>query len=121
MPRYDYRCGCGDVTEALAGLDEDTRPCPACGKLAKRVPVNYFVYANTETGGHSFPRLNNAKSEKGKYRVSDFVEASSEIAHEAEKVEKREGKPVKVPDFYRAGLKKAEKMGAKRNEPRQAL
>ena len=78
------------------------------------MPVNYFVYANTETGGGSTPRLNNAKSEKGKYRVSDFVEASSEIAHEAEKVEKREGKPVKVPNLYKAGMRKAEKMGARR-------
>ena len=112
MPIYDFACKCGEVAEARAGYDTSALPC-ACGRLAQRVPVN-VVYANTETGGHSVPRLNNAKSEKGKYRVSDFVEASAEIAHEAEKVEKREGKPVKVPSFYKAGLEKAEKMGAKR-------
>ena len=114
MPYYDFACPCGEVTEARAGYETSSLPCPACGQLAKRVAVYQSQYTITETGGKGIPRLNNAKSEKGKYRVSDFVEASSEIAHEAEKVEKREGKPVKVPNFYKAGLKKAEKMGARK-------
>lgn len=114
MPYYDFACPCGEVTEARAGYETSSLPCPACGQLAERVAVYQSQYTITETGGKGIPRLNNAKSEKGKYRVSDFVEASSEIAHEAEKVEKREGKPVKVPNFYKAGLKKAEKMGARK-------
>ena len=114
MPIYDFRCVCGEVTEARAGYETVSLPCPACGCPARRVPVYDSQYTITETGGHSYPRLNNAKSEKGKYRVSDFVEASSEIAHEAEKAEKKEGSPVKVPNFYKAGLKKAEKMGVRR-------
>ena len=113
MPIYDFACPCGEVTEARAGYDTSALPC-ACGQLAKRVAVYQYQYTITETGGKSTPRLNNAKSEKGKYRVSDFIEASSEIAHEAEKTEKKEGKPVKIPSFYKAGLKKAEKMGARR-------
>ena len=86
MPIYDFACACGEVTEARAGYETSALPC-ACGRLAKRVAVYQSQYTITETGGKGIPRLNNAKSEKGKYRVSDFVEASSEIAHEAEKGE----------------------------------
>ena len=116
MPYYDFACSCGEVTEARAGYETSALPCRACGNLAKRVAVYQSQYTITETGGHSYPRLNNAKSEKGKYRVSDFQEASAEIGHEAEKVEKREGKPVKIPSFFKAGMKQAEKMGATRRK-----
>ena len=115
MPIYDFACACGEVTEARAGYETSALPC-ACGRLAKRVAVYQSQYTITETGGKSTPRLNNAKSEKGKYRVSDFREASAEIDHEVSKVEKREGKPVKIPSFYKAGLRQAEKMGATRRE-----
>ena len=111
MPIYDFRCECGEVTEVRAGYETVSLPCPACGCPAQRVAVYDSQYTITETGGHSYPRLNNAKSEKGKYRVSDFVEASAEINHAASAIEKQEGKPVKVPNFYKAGLKKAARMG----------
>jgi putative FmdB family regulatory protein len=42
MPIYDFRCECGEVTEARAGYDVRTLPCPACGRQAKRV----FAYAD---------------------------------------------------------------------------
>jgi len=112
-PIYDFACGCGEVTEARASYETTNLTCPACGQPARRVAVYESQFTITETGGHSYPRLNNAKSEKGKYRVSDFLEASAELDHAAGVIEKREGKPVKVPSFYKAGLKKAEKMGAR--------
>lgn len=36
MPLYDFECPCGRVFEAIANVDEDTRPCE-CGKQAKRI------------------------------------------------------------------------------------
>ncbi len=37
MPLYDYECKCGTVTEAIAGVNEDTLPCRQCGKGAARI------------------------------------------------------------------------------------
>lgn len=32
MPVYDYECQkCGEIFEALHGIDEKAPPCPACG------------------------------------------------------------------------------------------
>ena len=116
MPHYDYRCDCGEVTERRQGYDVAVIPCPLCGAPAQRVAVYAYQTTITETGGNSYPRLNNAKSKDGKYRVSDFQEASAEIDYAATQIEKREGKPVKVPSPYKAGLRKAARMGAKVRE-----
>ena len=114
MPTYDFACGCGEVTEARAGFETSSLPCPACGQTAQRVPVYRFQYTITETGGSSYPRLDRAKAPNGKYRLSDFQEASAELDHAASQIEQREGRPVKVPSPYKAGRRKAEAMGAKR-------
>lgn len=113
MAIYDFACPCGEITEARAGYETSSLLCPACGNSAKRVAVYAYQSTITESGGNSYPRLDNAKSPSGKYRVSDFQEASAEIDYAASRVEQREGKPVKTPSAYKAGLRKAEKMGAK--------
>lgn len=48
MPRYDYKCPKGHVTEALLPMSADKILCPDCGLPAKRVPIN-TVYIQGET------------------------------------------------------------------------
>ena len=112
MPVYDFACKCGEVTEARVGYETSSLPCPACGTPARRVAVYAYQSTITETG--SYPRLDNAKSPDGKYRLSNFQEASAEIDYAASRIEQREGKPVKIPSAYKAGRREAERMGAKR-------
>ncbi len=116
MPVYDYVCGLGHTHEERRGYEESSAPCASCGKPAQRVAVYAYQSTITETGGNSYPRLDNAKSKDGKYRVSDFQEASAEIDYAASRIEQREGKPVKTPSSYKAGLRKAARMGAKVRE-----
>ncbi len=51
MPIYDYRCECGEVTEARRGLEDYFIPCPLCGDTAKRVPIYEEQYTRTDSGG----------------------------------------------------------------------
>ena len=93
---YEYNCPLGHTVEKIGGLAARSAPC-FCGQKAYRSEVNYVFVGTKEQ----------------KYRVSDFVEASSEIDHAYSSVEKTEGKPVKRPDLYKAGLKEAKRRGAK--------
>lgn len=101
MPIFDFICGCGEVTEARVGRGVNTLPCSGCRQTAKRSAVYQVVIGATEK----------------KYRVSDFQEASAELDHAASQIEQREGVPVKIPSPYKAGLRKAEQMGAKIRRP----
>ncbi len=116
MPVYDFVCGQGHTHEERRGYEVSSVPCASCGATAQRVAVYAYQSTITETGGGSYPRLPNAKTANGKYLVSDFQEASAEIDYAAGKIEKREGKPVKMPSAYKAGQQKAERMGAKRRK-----
>lgn len=53
MPTYDFRCGCGEVTEARAGYDAPPIICPRCGGETKRVAVNLVALAGLPTRGPS--------------------------------------------------------------------
>lgn len=44
MPRYDFRCSEGHVTEQRAGIETETIPCP-CGRVADRLAVYRFNVA----------------------------------------------------------------------------
>jgi hypothetical protein len=101
MPVYNFICKCGEVVEARVGYGVDAMPCP-CGQEAKRSAVNRVALGTKEK----------------KYRVSDFQEASAELDYTATQIEQREGRPVKMPSPYKAGLRQAEKMGAKIRRPR---
>ena len=61
---------------------------------------------------NSYPSKN-AKDERGRARVSDFQEASAEIDHAYSEAEKRGGQPIKSPNLYRAGMRRAKEMGAR--------
>jgi putative FmdB family regulatory protein len=91
MPVYDYSClACGQTSEARRGLDVESIPCPACGGKAKRETVYRLALGTKEK----------------KYRVSEFLEASQEIDHTYSQVERREGRTVKRPNFYKNAVKK---------------
>jgi putative FmdB family regulatory protein len=51
MPTYDYRCKCGEITEARRGVEVSSLPCPLCGGTAHRVPVYEEQYTRTDSGG----------------------------------------------------------------------
>ncbi len=106
MPRYDFACECGEITEVWAGFETDSLLCPRCGALAHRLAVYQDQYTITESGGHSYPS-HNAKDGKGRYRVLDFQEASAEIDHACFEAERKEGKPIKLPNLYKKGLSRA--------------
>jgi putative FmdB family regulatory protein len=111
MPLYDYSCRNGHTVEERRGYDDDIILCPLCGDTAQRHAVYRYQSTITETGGKSYPKYNAKDGDK--YRVSDFHEASAEIDYAAAQAERKEGKPVKVPSMYKAGLRKAKRMGAK--------
>ena len=111
MPTYDYCCPKCGYFEASRGVEESFTPCSLCGTPAKREAVYAYQSTITESGGNSYPSKN-AKDERGRARVSDFQEASAEIAHAHSEAEKREGRPIKGPNLYKAGLKRAKEMGA---------
>lgn len=106
MPLYDFVCRDGHTTEAVRGYEVSSIPCPLCGESAYRCEVNHVSFqmrdADTEV-----------KDRKGRYHVSRFKEAADEIDYEYTKVEKKEGREVKAPSFYKAGLKEAKRRGAK--------
>ena len=97
MPLYEYVCSLGHTMERIGGLSDSTAPCSLCPEIAHRLEVNHVSIGTKEK----------------KYRVSDFVEASSEIEHTFASAEQREGVPVKRPNLYKAGLKEANRRGAK--------
>lgn len=105
MPAYDYRCDRGHVTESRQGYDVTFIPC-RCGLPAARLGVYRDQYMNAETG----PKLNIKQPAASRQRVRDFREASQEIDHAYSKIDDPN---VKAPNYYKEGLKKARKRGAK--------
>ena len=97
MPNYDFICKCGEVTEARVGYEARTRPCPACGQTADRATVYPIALGTKEK----------------KYRVSEFQEASQELEYAHGQQEQREGRKVKWPNPYKAGLREAARRGAR--------
>ena len=96
MPLYQYVCPLGHTTEKIGGLGDSLAPC-FCGSTGYRLEVNRITVGTKER----------------KYRVSDFIEASSEIDHAYASAEQANGVTLKRPDLYKAGLREAKKRGAK--------
>lgn len=94
---YEYVCPGGHVTEKRGGLGDVRAPCSQCNRLSQRRGFNFVSIGTKEK----------------KYRVSDFIEASSEIDHAYSTVEKTEGKSVKRPNLYKRGLAEAHRRDPK--------
>jgi hypothetical protein len=97
VPIYNFACECGEVTEARAGYETGSLPCPACGQAATRSAVYQIALGTKEK----------------KYRVTEFQEASQELEYAHGQQERREGRKVKWPSPYKAGLKEAARRGAR--------
>ena len=94
---YDYVCPSGHVTEKRGGVSDIHTPCSQCNRLSQRRGFNFISIGTKEK----------------KYRVSDFIEASSEMDYAYSTVEKTEGRPVKRPNLYKRGLIEANKRDPK--------
>lgn len=87
MPRYDYRCGVGHVTEAVNPVSVDLIYC-ACGRAALRAPFS----PGHLPGKSGFV----ATPTKERYiNLNRAVEAQHELIHQAEKHH------VELPDLYK--------------------
>ena len=88
MPLYDYCCEQGHVTEARAGYEQTSLPCPACGRRAGRVAVYEEQYISGETVAKGIRKASPAgdiKNKHGQYRVKLWQESQAEAAYAREK------------------------------------
>lgn len=76
MPLYDFACpDCGARFEDLAGLDEPVRPCPDCGRPAKRLLSVGAAYRADAPWIESVTAV--AEKDSGKPHVEAFLAAPS--------------------------------------------
>ena len=97
MPRYDFRCPDGHVTESLQAMGVGSIPC-ACGQEAVRLSVYRF-----NLGGGLQP----------KYRVSEYQEAASEANYYHGRMEETKGEIIRPRDLVKEAKQKARSMGAR--------
>jgi len=118
LPKYDYLCKSGHLTERINGYDVDTIECPVCGEEAKRQSVYAFT-PFTETGV-KVGRLGPVPREEKRYDVSLFQEASEERDYNHKKAEEAAGRPLKSKNLWGEAKKQANAILAGKAPPRQA-
>lgn len=93
--RYEYTCPLGHVTERKGGVGDTHAPCSACNRPARRREFNLAAVVGATV------------MKEQKYRVSEFMEASQEIAYHHAKTE------TTAPDLWGIAKKEARRRGAK--------
>jgi hypothetical protein len=109
MPRYDFCCDEGHVTEVRAGYEVTAVTCPTCGLEARRLSIYRSQYINGETvakGVTKATRMGNVVDKHGRYRLGLFEEASAEVAHACDKAEKP------VPPLWEEAKRRAKKIAS---------
>lgn len=104
MPRYDYRCLQGHVTEAVREMAVTEILCP-CGQPALR----QAIYADQTIIGETVakPRLGNScRDRNGRYDLRLAEEAQHEIIHDAAKA------GIEAPDFLAHSKEKVRRITA---------
>ena len=99
-------------------MDTTEIPCPICKLMAKRVPFYHSQVIITETGvgsKYGLPRSNEAYTKDGRYAVSRFQEASQELDYNYKRAEESAQRELPSHNLYKEGLKRAERLGAKRD------
>ena len=111
MPKYQYLCpNCGDSFERYATYDDAYMACD-CGRLAKRAEVYREQYISCETGPRGGQKVEPPRDEKDLRKpYAEFREASAEMDY---LYSRNDDPKVKAPSYYKEGLKKARKKGAK--------
>ena len=112
-PTYDFTCAEGHTTEKRVCIETTSIPCPDCGLPAKREAVYRDQCIFGETVAQHQRRAEVPRDERryGEH-LALFQEAASEAQHAAHKAEERTGKLVKVPNYYKRGLRKAGRIRA---------
>ncbi len=100
-------------------MDVKSIPCPTCQEEATRRAFYQDYCLVTETGAGSgygrTTRNSEAYDKNGRVAVSRFQEACQERDYNHKKAEESAQKPLKSRDLYHESLKRAERMGAKKN------
>ena len=110
MPRYDFECDRRHITEAVAGYDTRFITC-RCGLPATRSAVYREQYISCETGPKGGLKVEAPRDEKDLRKpFAEFREASQEVEHAYSRTDDPN---VKAPNYYKEGLKKAKRQGAK--------
>jgi len=92
MPRYDFRCPDGHVTERRAGFEQAASVCGVCGAAAERVAVNRIGmsgFAIPPMGARAIP-------------LNRFAEAHGEMLRTAERT------GVQAPDVMGIARRQAD-------------
>ena len=97
MPRYDYRCGKGDVIEAVREMSVTKIVCPSCGGVAQRQAVYAYQIIRGETvakpNGQRLP--NRCRDRNGRYDLKLVEEAQHEMIYDADKG------GIEAPDLFK--------------------
>lgn len=107
MPTYLYTCESGHTTEARREMAVEAISCPVCGQDAQRESVYQVHVASsglpTQGGVHSDER-------KSRQNFADYREATQEIEYTYKQKEKEVGHPIKAPNYYKEGVRRATKL-----------
>ena len=117
MPRYDFKCLGGHLTERRVPMSIRTIPCPVCGEESQRVPFYVTTVIVTETGvgsgyGRYKPVGSEIKDKNGRIRLDLFQEATDELDHSHKKAEEIAGKPLPRRNYYKEGMARAKALMA---------
>ena len=89
-------------------MDAEWMDCPRCGSSVHRAAVYASQFINAETGPKG-GRKNEVPREEKSYRreFKEYREAAAEVDYAYTKAE------AKAPNFYKEGVRRARKQGAK--------
>lgn len=96
MPRYDYRCPSGHVTDTFRPMACSGIDCPVCGSTAERIISRGAAITRPET------------DTRGMFRR--FTEATAEMGYKADRIEQSTGQTVTAPDFWHYSKERAQQM-----------
>ncbi len=97
MPRYDYRCENGHITEALRPASVVQIDCPACLGLAQRQSI-YVISQGSKTQPPMGQRP---------LRIGEYQEAAAEVGYQLTERNKHLEHPLSTPDYYGIAKKTA--------------
>lgn len=92
MPRYDYRCALGHVTERVAGYEDRSILC-RCGDIAYRQAVYRDQFTITETGA-----VYGARDRQRRNHLGDKLEDLRKNSASATKESGTPTGPFKLPE-----------------------
>ena len=105
MPKYDYSCRCGRVTESRESFETDVIRCK-CGKMAARVSVYRDQFISCETGPKGGMKVEPPREEKSyRHEFKRFEEASQTIDYAYSRIDDPK---VKKPRLYERGKARAQ-------------